>query len=97
MNADDIYTRALDWIWAVVAGAAMVLGRAFVRIYRHEERIKSLEEARDQHSHALIDLSEKVDRAHHATRTHIDSRFEEIRDDLRIIMNRCLMISHDKP
>jgi len=96
MNADDIYTRAIDWAWALVAGAAMVLGRAFVRIYRHEERIKSLEQTRDQHASALADLTEKVDSSHQATRTHIDSRFEEVRDDLRIIMGRCLSISHDK-
>ena len=92
MNVNDIYDHAIDWLWAVVAGAIVVTGRAFVRIWRHEERIKALENVTDHHSLSLQDLSDKVDKSHHETRNHIDSRFEEVRNDLRLIMGRCLSI-----
>jgi hypothetical protein len=94
MDTSYVYTRALDWLWAVIAGAFVLVGRAFVRLYRHEERIQSLEASRAERIRQMADLAEKVDANHQDTTARLDAIAEDIRADLRIIMNRCLMGTH---
>ena len=97
MNVDDVYSRALDWLWAIVAGATVVLGRAFVRIWRHEERIKSLEQSREERIRTMAHMSQTIEANHRETTNRLDALGEDIRRDLRIIMTRCLAVPHDKP
>jgi hypothetical protein len=70
--------------------ALALMGGAYVRLFRHEERIKTLEEHHANKVKALSDLSDKIDLNHEATRERIDSVAAEIRSDLRIIMQRCM-------
>ena len=86
--------HALDWMWAVIASAAAVLGGAIVRLWRHEERLKALEVTAKERAEVLQDLSEKVDRNHSSVTDRIDALGKDIRDDLRIIMGRCLNVTH---
>ena len=90
----DLAHHALEWLWAVVVGAAGVLGAAVVRLWRHEERIRTLEGYHLQKLSVLERLSDKVDANHLDTATRLDDLAKEIRADLRVIMNRLLTVGH---
>lgn len=81
-----------------VVGAGIVvmtaIGGAFMRVWRHEERIKALEAARAAEVKALADLSDVVHSNHESTREQLTDAMREIRADLRLIMNRCLVLTH---
>lgn len=95
MQTDDIWNHAIDWLWAVLAGAFIVIARSIIRLRGHEERIKALELSDERMEKTLRDLAKKMDDTHSATRSHIDSRVDDIRADLRIIMGRCLTVNHE--
>ena len=94
MQTDEIYSHAIDWIWGVALAISGVLGGAFVRLWRHEERIKALEAANLERTEAIHALGRKVDDNHGDIGSRIDSMSNEIRADLRVIMSRCLTVNH---
>jgi hypothetical protein len=91
---DEIFHKALDWIWLALVGAFVTVSGAIVRIWRHEERIKALEAASAAKLAVISGLGNKVDDNHTAITTRLDLAVKEIRDDLRIIMTRCLAVNH---
>lgn len=90
MQVESLYDKALDWLWMVAIAVATVVGRAFVRIWRHEERIKALEAARSNEAKALSDLAKVVYENHESTREQLTDAMSEIRADLRIIMSKVI-------
>jgi hypothetical protein len=93
---NDLLHHALDWLWAVVAGVFIIISGAIVRLWRHEERIKTLEEHHLQKINVLSDLSSKVDRNHSEITARLDLGLGEIRDDIRVLTTRCLSFTHQK-
>lgn len=87
---NDVFAHAIDWIWAALAGAFVTVSGAIVRLWRHEERIKSLENANAQRVEALRDLTRKVDENHNDIGGRIDAMGQEIRADLRLLMTRVI-------
>ena len=74
----------------------LMVGGAIARLWRHEERIKALEDSHASRAAALDALSEKVDANHAAISERIDYNFEGIRSDLRVILSRCLTVDHGR-
>lgn len=91
---NDIFHHAIEWVWAVISGAAIVIGGAVVRLWRHEERIRTLEGYHLQKLSVLERLSDKVDANHLDTAARLDDLAKEIRADLRVIINRFLTVGH---
>jgi uncharacterized protein involved in exopolysaccharide biosynthesis len=78
---------------AALGAVFALMGGAYVRLFRHEERIRSLEDHHANKVKAIADLSERMDANHEATRARIDAVANEIRADLRIIMQRCISLT----
>lgn len=95
-------SEEVSWLNHAVGAALAAIGTfglmvagAFVRLWRHEERIKSLEESAQSRSAAVDALSKKVDGHYSATVERIDNMSAEIRADLRIIQARCFATNHE--
>lgn len=86
--------HAITAALAAVGTFGLMVAGAFVRLWRHEERIKAIEDSAQERADALTSLSEKVDAYHAATGERIDTSLEGVRSDLRIIMSRCLTVEH---
>ena len=93
---DEFFRKALDWVWVSLVGAFVTVAGAIIRIWRHEERIKALEAASSHKLAIFSGLADKVDTNHEAITERLDAAVKEIREDLRIIMTRCLMVTHRK-
>lgn len=91
---NDFVNKALDWIWVALVGAFITVAGAIIRIWRHEERLKALEAASNHKLTIFNGLADKVDMNHEAITDRLDAAVKEIREDLRIIMTRCLMVRH---
>lgn len=86
--------HAVSAALAALGGFALIVGGAVSRLWGHEGRIKALEDVRATHATAIDDLVKKVDAHHTATAERIDQLGEGIRSDLRVILSRCLSVSH---
>lgn len=81
---------------AALGAFALMVGGAIARLWRHEERIKALEDGRTTNATAIDALAAKVDDHHASTAERIDTMGAEIRADLRVIMSRCLTVDHSR-
>lgn len=88
--------HAITAALAAVGTFGLMVAGAFARLWRHEERIKALEDGRTTHATAIDALAEKVDNHHASTAERIDTMGAEIRADLRVIMSRCLTVDHSR-
>ncbi len=88
--------HAITAALAAVGTFGLMVAGAFARLWRHEERIKALEDGRTTHATAIDALAAKVDDHHASTAERIDSMGAEIRADLRVIMSRCLTVDHSR-
>ena len=96
-----VMTEEVSWVnhavsaaLAALGGFALIVGGAVSRLWGHEGRIKALEDGRTSHASALDALSQKVDANHAAISDRLDNNFESIRSDLRIVIARCMSVSH---
>lgn len=87
--------HAVGAAFAAVGTFGLMVAGAFARLWRHEERIKALEDSAQARSAALTSLADKVDTHHSATVERIDSMSAEIRADLRVIQARCFATNHE--
>ena len=90
----DSFDHALEWLVGVASAATIAVSGAIVKIWRHEERIKSLEAVQAEKTAALSALAEKMDHNHEALTDRLAGAVEDIRADLRVITQRCLMMTH---
>jgi chromosome segregation ATPase len=95
MNTDGLIDHAINALWAAIVGATTIIGAAIVRLWRHEERLKALEANHNRASETLSELSTKIDHNHNAITDRLASAVEDIRADLRVITQRCLMVGRD--
>ena len=88
--------HAITAALAAVGTFGLMVAGAFVRLWRHEERIKAIEDSAQERSAALSSLADKVDQHHAVTVERSDSSNAEIRADLRIIQARCFATNHEE-
>lgn len=88
--------HAITAALAAVGTFGLMVAGAFARLWRHEERIKALEDGRTTNATAIDALAAKVDDHHASTAERIDTMGAEIRADLRVIMSRCLTVDHSR-
>ena len=89
----DVWQHALDWVWAALVGAFVTVAGAIIRLWRHEERLKALEAQHVEKVTVLSNLSTQIDANHEALTDRLAAAVEYIRADLRVITQRCLMVS----
>lgn len=80
----------IGWMGTAVAAVAALMGGALIKLWRHEERIRTLEHHHVNKIAALTDIAKKVDSNHAEMAERVDAMSKEIRADLRVIMTRCL-------
>ncbi len=68
--------HAITAALAAVGTFGLMVAGAFARLWRHEGRIKALEDGRAAHSTAIDSLAEKVDAHHAATSLSIQGEGE---------------------
>lgn len=93
----------VEGVVAAVGGLAVLIGASIVRLWKHDERLRAIEERHlalearnDKRDEAIAELSRKVDETHAFTTERIDHMFTEIRKDLRVITTKCLAFGkHD--
>src|SRR5688572_10166985 len=92
MNGVNWWEQAIEKAWYLLIAAAAGVAWIVRRVYSHEDRLQSLEQAQDQRTQAIAALSTKIDvqntKIDSQTATlmeRIDNQAGETRADLRMI------------